>query len=155
MKNKLMILAAAALLFSCQKKEEKTVIEETTIEAEAPAATTPAEEQTCYLSVISKDSIVLNITKKGDSISGTFKWLPAEKDKKISQFKGVLNGNTVTAIGSASAEGTTNKEELIFTLDGGQAKVKFGEMAQGKNGIWVYKDKAATSEQVLNKVDCL
>ena len=153
MKNKLMLLAAGLLLFSCQKKEEK-VVEETTVEAEAPA-TAATEEQTCYLSVISKDSIVLNVTKKGDSVSGTFKWLPAEKDKKITEFKGVLNGNTVTAIGSATAEGTTNKEELIFTLDGGQAKVKFGEMTEGKDGVWVYKDKNATSEQVLNKVDCL
>jgi len=152
MKNELILLAAGILMFSCQKKEEKTVIEDTTVEAEAPVAEAP--EQMCFLNVVSKDSIILNVTKSGDSVIGTFKWLPVEKDKKITQFKGIISGNTVTAIGEASAEGMTNKEEFIFTIDGGQAKVKFGEMAESSDGVWRYKNKNATSDQVLNKVDC-
>lgn len=140
-------------MFSCQKKEEKTVVEDTTVEAEAPVEARP--EEMCFLNVVSKDSTMLSITREGDNVSGTFKWLPAEKDKKISKFKGTINGNTVTAIGEASGEGMTNKEELIFTIDGGQAKVKFGEMMESSDGVWRYKDKNATSEQVLNKVDCL
>lgn len=151
MKNKIILLAAGLMLFSCQKKEEK-VVQETTVEASAPTAT--LEEHFCFLNVVSKDSTVLNIVQKGDSISGTFKWLPAEKDRKVIDFKGILNGSTVTATGNSKAEGSTNKEELIFTLEHGQAKVKFGEMAEGKDGIWHYKDVKATSDQVLNKVDC-
>jgi len=160
MKNKIILLALGFAIVSCHNKKE--VIQETTVEATAPKPETIAGKQ-CFLKVtenkadasnIMHDSLALSFETKGDSIYGTFKWLPSEKDKKTGPFKGTLTGTTANVILEAQAEGTTNKEELIFELADKQASVKFGEMTQGKDGIWHYKDVNTASAEVLQKTAC-
>ena len=160
MKNKIIMLIAGLSLLSCKKKEENTtVIENTTVEETAPAA--PLKQ--CYLQVTESkgeagktvnDSIMLNIETKGDSITGTFKWLPFYKDKKTGEFKGLIKNNIANTILSAKAEGTTNLEEFIIVFDAEHASVKFGEMAEGTDGIWHYKDKSTTTDTAIPKVEC-
>ena len=159
MKNKLILLAAGLTLFSCQKKENTdTVIEQTTVEQTAPDVVT----KQCYMQVTEikeggktvNDSILLNIETKGDSITGTFKWLPYYKDKKTGDFKGTVKNNIANTILSAKGEGTTNLEEFVIIFDANNASIKMGEMAEGPDGIWHYKDKAATSENAIPKVEC-
>ena len=153
MKNTLTLLAIGSLLaVSCQKKEDKTetVVEKTTVEQTAPK---PMTEKQCYLKVIAQDSIIVEVERDGDSIHGIYHWKPFEKDKKISTYKGVMNGNTGNVIASSMQEGMNFKEEVIFTITGNTLAVKSGEMKE-ENGIWKYKDLKITSEQVLDKVDC-
>ncbi|RWW96622.1 hypothetical protein [Flavobacterium cerinum] len=154
MKHTITIFAAGLLLLnSCQKKEEKpeTVVEETTIEK---ITETAAEKDMCFLQVISRDTIMLTITRDGDNISGTYKSIPFEKDKKTNVFKGTIKDNVVTAVGTVSAEGMTNKEEIIFTIDDKQASIKFGEMIEGDDGVYRYKNVNNTSPMAITKVDC-
>ncbi|MCW4470808.1 hypothetical protein OGH69_17685 [Flavobacterium sp. MFBS3-15] len=153
MKNTGLALLAVIALASCQKKEEKTetvTTEETTVTA--PATEAVAEKE-CYRKVIAKDSIVVEIEHNGDSIHGIYHWKPYEKDKKISTYKGVTNGNTANVVAQSQQEGMNYKEEVIFAVTGNTLAVKFGEMKEDK-GIWKYKDTSKTSEQVLDKVDC-
>ncbi len=154
MKNTAIALLAVVALASCQKKEEKTettTTEETTVTV--PATKPVAAEKECYLKVIAKDSILVEIEHSGDSIHGIYHWKPFEKDKKISTYKGVMNGNTANVVAESQQEGMNYKEEVIFTISGNTLAVKFGEMKEEK-GIWKYKDVATTSEQVLDKVPC-
>lgn len=153
MKTTFALLAAGALIVSCQKKEEKTetiITEETTVTTPAPE---PVAEKECYLKVMNKDSIIVEIEHDGDSIHGIYHWKPFEKDKKISTYKGVINGSTANVVAESQQEGMNYKEEVIFTIADNTLAVKFGEMKEDK-GIWKYKDAAKTSEQVLDKVDC-
>ncbi|MEL1244264.1 hypothetical protein AAEO56_08340 [Flavobacterium sp. DGU11] len=155
MKNTIALLASGLLMaVSCQKKEDKTettVVEDTTVEQTAPEAV--AEKQ-CYLKVMAKDSIIVEVERNGDSIHGIYHWKPFEKDKKISTYKGILNGNTANVVASSQQEGMNYKEEIVFIVTGKNLEVKFGEMVEGKDGIWKYKDMNATSKEVLDKVDC-
>lgn len=154
MKHTIAIFAAGLLLLnSCQKKEEKpeTVVEETTIEK---ITETAPEKDMCFLQVISRDTIMLTITRDGDNISGTYKSIPFEKDKKTNVFKGTIKDNVVTAVGTVSAEGMTNKEEIIFTIDDKQASIKFGEMIEGDDGVYRYKNVNNTSPMAITKIDC-
>lgn len=167
--NKLLIAAAGILLLAgCEKREKKDpasvgdTVQDTIPAAENKEVFGPQ----CYLQVTSRkadygdhkvlsDSIIFNIEKRdGDSIWGIYHWKPAEKDKKIATFKGTLKGSNGHAIANSHAEGMNYNEEVIFTLTDKTLDVKFGEMAEGKDGIWYYKDKAKLSGQVLNKVDC-
>jgi len=159
MKNKILLLTIGLAFASCQKKENTdAVIEKTTVEETAPDVVT----KQCYLQVTQikegaktvNDSIVLNIETKGDSITGTFKWLPFYKDKKTGEFKGMIKNNIANTILAAKAEGTTNLEEFVIVFDAEHASVKLGEMAEGTDGIWHYKDKAATTETAIPKVEC-
>jgi hypothetical protein len=153
MKSTVTLLGLSLLLsVSCQKKKEKTetVVEDTTIVEK----TSTAPEKQCYLKVISKDSIIVEVERNGDSIHGIYHWKPFEKDKKISTYKGVLSGNTANVVAQSQQEGMNFKEEVIFTLTDNSLSIKSGEMIEGKDGIWKYKDKNAATEEVLNKVDC-
>lgn len=157
MKQNITLLALGLLLtVSCQKKEEKS--EETTATEVKTETNTPevilADGETCYLQVVSKDSISLSIKKEGDNVSGTYKSLPFEKDKRTIVFKGSLNGDTVTAVGNAMGEGQTQQEEFIFILKNNQAGIKYGEMIQGDDGVYRYKNKNSATPLYISKVDC-
>lgn len=146
------LIAGLFILGSCQKKEEKeTVVEETTIEKVTEGT---LEKDMCFLEVVSKDTITLTITRDGDNISGVYKSIPYEKDRKTNIFKGTINGNTVTAVGTVSAEGMTNQEEIIFTLEDKQASIKFGEMIEGDDGVYRYKNINNTSPMAIPKISC-
>ena len=146
----MLVTVSLALLYSCKEKTDEKSTEETMNGTEVVSE----NGDFCYLKVISRDSIILNFTRKGDSISGNFKWLPYEKDKKRSTFKGTVTRNTANATGVYQAEGMEYEEELIFTIEGNTASVKFGEMMEADNGVWKYKNINKTSTEVLNKIDC-
>jgi hypothetical protein len=167
--NKLITLSVALLLLAgCEKREQK----DPASIGDAVQDTLPAPEnkavfgEQCYLQVTSRkadygdrktlnDSIILNIERReGDSIWGIYHWKPAEKDKKIATFKGEIKGSEGHAIANSHAEGMNYNEEVLFTLTDNTLEVKFGEMAEGKDGIWYYKDKNKLSSQVLNKTAC-
>lgn len=148
MKNTILYIAAGlVLLVSCKEENSGTAIPASTGTQEQP-------EQACYLKVVQKDSIILNFTRKGDSISGVFDWKPYEKDKKISTFKGTVDGKTANTIASYQAEGMQYDEELVFTLEGNTASVQYGITEQGPDGIWRYKPVDNMPVQVLDKVRC-
>lgn len=159
MNNKILIFTASLVLLSC-KKEDKTIIEQTTVEE--TAADTDVLITNCYIAVTpiqeegkaKNDTISLNFERKGDSITGQFKWLPYYKDKKTGTFKGIVKGNSASTILTAQGEGIINKEEFIFDIDTDKVSIKMGELAEGKDGIWHYKDKSATSENAIPKTDC-
>lgn len=162
--KKIALIVLAGICFTACKEEKKNEEDK----METTQATTQEEamsEESCYLQVsefspeynkdrIINDSIVLKFERTGDSIYGELNWLPYEKDKKYSTFKGVMKGNKATAVAHSTAEGDDYKEELNFTVEGDKAKVMYGEMVEGDNGIWKYKDVNATSAQVLEKVPC-
>ncbi|MHA3787872.1 hypothetical protein ACX0HA_06630 [Flavobacterium hauense] len=156
MKSNILLMASALVIFtSCQKKEEKTetVIEETKIEK--PSKEELAEnEELCFSQIVNKDTLILTVIKNGENISGTYKSIPFEKDKKTTIFKGRIVGNTVTAVGTAMAEGQTSQEEIIFTLENNKAGIKFGEMIEGDDGVYRYKNIKNTSSLFVNKADC-
>lgn len=164
MKTKMITLfAAVAIMATGCKDKTETVVEETTVEETAPQPETIAGEQ-CFLQVtenkadaspIIRDSIIFQIQqRRGDSIWGIYEWRPQEKDKKIATYKGVINGNMGTAIANSKQEGSTFNEEVIFSITDSAVAIKFGEMAESKDGIWRYKNKNAAQEQLLTKVDC-
>jgi len=151
MKKLFLALMFSLAFLSCKQKEEDKATEQ-------PETATIIKENKdgnfCYLKVVSRDSIILNYTRKGDSVSGIFNWLPYEKDKKTGTFQGTIKGNSATAVGHYFSEGMEYHEELFFTITGNQAAVKFGEMMESDDGVWRYKNINKTTVQNLDKVDC-
>jgi hypothetical protein len=151
MRYTLFAFATGLMLLSSCKKEAETVVEDTTIQN---ITENIPEKDMCFLQVTSKDSVMLAITRDGDNISGTYRSLPYEKDKKINVFKGSIHNNIINAVGTVSAEGMTSEEEIIITLENNQATVKVGEMIEGDDSVYRYKNKNTAYSQVLSKVDC-
>lgn len=155
MKQYIYIIACNLLLFTaCQKKEKEIQEnkEETIVKSQNLIDTTHGEM--CFRQIVSKDTMLLTMKKDGDNVSGTYKSIPYEKDKRTIIFNGTINNNTITSTGTAIGEGQTQKEEFIFTLENNQAGIKFGEMIEGDDGVYRYKNKNNTTSLFLDKVEC-
>lgn len=98
----------------------------------------------------------------GSAVTGEFNNYPAEKDSKVGSFSGTVSAldqtsmsRTASVIWNTSGEGMQAKEELLISFGDGSAQAAFGEMVQGANGVYVYKDKATVTYQGdLSQVDC-
>ncbi|MXN90268.1 hypothetical protein GR160_03435 [Flavobacterium sp. Sd200] len=159
---KKIILSAIVLLIAtaCKKTvDAETVIEETSVEKTTPLESSGSQ---CYLTVaesvendkVVNDTLSLNFERTGDSITGEFKWLPFYKDKKTGTFKGVVTNNIANTILIAQAEGVNNKEEFIFEIKPDRVLVKMGEMKEGENGLWQYKNSVSASDVAIAISGC-
>jgi hypothetical protein len=140
-------------LGSCKEKSDVDTTVTTESKTEETAPVLVAVEKQCFLNVIGRDSVMLQMERKGDSVTGSFNWKPFEKDSKRNNFKGIIKGNAATTLAAVSAEGMTSVEEFNFTIQDNKVSVQFGEMTEGKNGVWKYKE-GTTSTEVLTKTDC-
>lgn len=105
------------------------------------------------LNRVVRDTMAFDMNRRGDSIKGSLLLKPYEKDKKLSTYEGVINGNSASVIAVSFAEGEQYKEELFFTLTDSAVAIKFGEMVKGKNDTWYYKNKNTAHQEVLERVE--
>lgn len=106
----------------------------------------------------------LSNPKKGmpQTATGTYKFLPGEKDSKTGTFVGSvssmnpsISGRLIDAIWNSNAEGMTNKEELIIQFGEGSAVTFFGAMKEGENGVYVYENKKDVQPGAqMSQTDC-
>lgn len=160
MKNSKYILIAVAVVVVVIVGMMKT---KTSPVAEAPK---PESIDICYVwSTEAGDnaSLRMNFTgENGSNVTGSFNFRPAEKDSKTGTFVGTAGAvdqqsmsRTASVIWQASAEGTTNPEELSIVFGEGNAAVGFGEMKDRGDGTYVYANpKAISYAPTLQQVDC-
>ena len=151
------------IVFSLKKDSVSTHPQPPLIEG----AATPQPVKLCFYGATKTASglsdvslAVLNLS--GTQVTGMFKYLPAEKDSKAGSFSGTVGAvdktamaRTADVIWNVSAEGMTNQEQLRIVFGEGTAQAGFGEMVQGSNNIWDYKDVSKlTYGQIMTDVDC-
>jgi hypothetical protein len=137
------------LLFSACQADKKKETSETT-----GAAIEVAAQELCFRDVTGADSLLIQLTVQGVDVTGTLRWLPAEKDKMQGTLKGTVENSIITALYTYQAEGVTAREERIFRISSDSIFMKTGELIE-ENGIWVLKDKQAAAFAVsAPKVSC-
>ncbi len=102
----------------------------------------------------------LNI--QGESVTGEFRNLPAEKDSKVGEFSGTvsvfdpaISGRVASVVWNSMAEGMQVTEELKIIFGEGSAVAFFGEMEDRGDGVYVYKDKENLfPSQTMSQIDC-
>lgn len=101
----------------------------------------------CYIwNTEAGDSATLRMDiTDGTNITGSFDYLPAEKDKKTGPIVGTAGSVDPKTMArkamlqwTASAEGMTNQEELSILFGEGTANPGFGEMKDDGGGMYVY-----------------
>lgn len=126
---------------------------------------TPSDgtHELCYIwSTEAGDKALLHINLASDTtLTGSFDFVPAEKDSKKGPFSGTLsapdaNGTQIANLAwQASAEGMTNTEELRIQINGSIAKPGFGEMKDRGDGTYVYASPDKISYDLsLQQTDC-
>ena len=89
----------------------------------------------------------LKMNLLGDKVTGEFRNIPGEKDKKVGTFEGTVSkvdpymmGRTADVWWNSMAEGMQVKEQLKITFGEGNAQAGYGEMVDRGDGVYVYKN---------------
>lgn len=109
-----------------------------------------------------KDLYNLKFDIKGENVNGELNFLPAEKDSKVGEFKGLISPygedsstRIIAAWWDTMGEGIKNREQLAILLKGETASIGFGEMKESGDGSYVYADPSQVSYTLhLQSVDC-
>lgn len=78
-----------------------------------------------------KDIEELNLFIENGKVTGTYNWLPAEKDKRTGDLTGSIEGNVVEALYTFSQEGTTDTASVKVILEDDKAVISGGKPELG------------------------
>ena len=134
-KIRVLILALVSVLVSCNKQKgtdvtpEKNDIEE------------PISEQ-FYSGNIKKDTILMNLTMKGNQIlSGKLIYNFYEKDKNEGTLIGELKGDTLLADYTFMSEGISSVRQVVFLKKGHTYIEGYGDVVEDASGKVIFKDR--------------
>lgn len=156
----ILLVIAAVLFFIVKKPGTQPVVNNDA----AGGTMLEGSEYLCYVwNTEAGDNASLRITVvPGGDATGTFDWVPAEKDSKRGSFEGVAYATDEEGIKrlmkgwwKASAEGNTTTEELHIRFDEKTAAAGSGEMKAGPDGTYVYANPDNLSyAPTLMRTDC-
>ena len=134
-KIRVLILALVSVLVSCKKQKgtdvtpEKNDIEE-------------AISQQFYSGNIKKDTILMNLTIKGNQIlSGKLIYNFYEKDKNEGTLIGELKGDTLLAEYTFMSEGISSVRQVVFLKKGNTYIEGYGDVVEKASGKVIFKDR--------------
>lgn len=138
----------------------------TPIKNEVVDSTAQEKREICYLWYTeagdTADLHMIFTGDRGQNVTGSFYFLPVEKDFKYGTFVGTagpLDQNSMsrkaTLLWQAKGEGVINTEELSIMFGDGSASIGFGEMKDRGDGVYVYADPEKISYSLnLQQKDC-
>lgn len=142
------------ILTSCQPKAsaEVEIQSDTLAVIEEPEVVIPGE---CFLSVIGKDSILIQVVVDNKTVGGHLHYRFYEKDKSGGKIFGYMKGDTLIADYKFMAEGMESEREVAFIHKGDHFVEGYGDAIE-KDGRMVFKDLSMVKfeGQPMQKVDC-
>ncbi|HQS04976.1 MAG: hypothetical protein B7X86_07250 [Sphingobacteriales bacterium 17-39-43] len=146
------ILILAVLLASCNTQVKET---ETNTSAIVDKKNTAATN--CYLYAGLSDTVSMNLTHLGDSITGYLVYNFKEKDKNTGTINGRMNGNILIAEYTFLSEGIQSCRQVAFKLEGDKFIEGYGE-SYSRNDRFFFKYPDSLnfdSSYKLRETDCL
>lgn len=83
-------------------------------------------QELCFLSVIGEnvqDSLKMNLQIEDEKVTGTYHWLPAEKDSRKGKIKATKSGNSIEGEYDFMQEGKKQNLPIRIELKGNSATV--------------------------------
>jgi hypothetical protein len=140
------ICGSLLLLAACGPSEKRSAVSD--------ALEASSTQELCFQNITGNDSLLVHLTIIGNDVTGTLRWLPAEKDKMVGTLDGTLQNDTITAVYAYQAEGSSAREEKILRLTTDSLFIQHGELVD-QNGTWVIKNKyTAQFTEAAVKIDC-
>lgn len=124
------ILILAILLASCN-----TPVKEAEKSTSAIVGKKNTAGTNCYLYASLTDTVSLNMTHLGDSVTGTLIYNFKEKDKNTGTINGRMNGNILIAEYTFLSEGIQSCRQVAFKLQGNNLVEGYGESYSQKDKV--------------------
>lgn len=160
MKKTFLTTIILSLTISCNKNstENTVTVENSDSLTIIPESNDPIESstlQTCYLEVVSKDSVFLTLEDNLGTITGKMKYKNFEKDSSFGDIIGSQNGDTLKLVYNFEAEGTQSEREIYFLKKDGNLLEGLGDQTTDGNKS-TYKNPVQIKFEghALKQVDC-
>ncbi len=111
---------------------------------------------TCYSYAKDSNQVSLQITIKGNMVTGNLIYNYFEKDKNIGKIDGEMRGDTLFASYNFKSEGLNSVREVAFLKMGNKLFEGYGEVLE-KSDKMVFKNRATLNfdnKMPLTKTDC-
>ena len=155
MKYSLFLSFSLLAVTACQTKTEEKTTVATQSDTIATSVKTPSEnEKMCFEKRFKKDLQSLNITMKGDSISGDYSVAYYEKDGAIGTVKGIRKGDELMLTYTYMIEGNNQIEETVWKLSGNKIMQKSGELKDEKGILSLKYPEKAVYNDTLIQIKC-
>ncbi len=116
---------------------------------------TPVAATSCYISTLGQDTTWVQLTITADgAVSGTYDWVPFEKDSARGTLSGKKEGDLLKLTYDYMIEGSQQQEEKVMKMTGDQLADGEGELVEGEGGMLKLKDPASVAFKPMTKVDC-
>ena len=111
---------------------------------------------TCYSYAKNSNKVSLQITIKGNKLTGDLTYNYFQKDKNAGKIDGEMRGDTLFADYHFKSEGLNSVREIVFLKMGNQLIEGYGRVLE-KSGNMVFKDRTALNfenKMPLTKTRC-
>lgn len=147
-------LVLMSVLVSCKKEKEAEIKPDA---SEEIVVDEPVSDE-CYRGTIKKDTILMNLTIKGNEVTkGKLSYKFYEKDKNEGTIVGELKGDTLIVDYTFMSEGISSVRQVAFLKKGNTYVEGYGDVVDDNKGKVTFKDTKQLKfdeKTVLSKVDC-
>lgn len=117
MKALFSILLCSTFFWTCQNSAPN----HTDYDGDIPITATEGEQKHCFIRLDGnqqQDSTHLQLVIRGVTVSGTYNYLPHEKDARRGTVLGSIDNDTLDLVWTYRQEGTQDTMRVLFLLDG-------------------------------------
>lgn len=129
MKQFIFFTVLVVFALSCtQNKSSSNQTENDSTIVEKPANIVLAEGKSCYLGVVGKDSVKLEIDRNGTDFKGFLSYKRFESDSSLGELNGTISGDTLKGNFNFLSEGMISINEKYFLVKDGKLLEGWGDM---------------------------
>lgn len=116
------MLLCAGLCWTCQNETTDRTTDDTRLQREDQSITATNDEQKhCFIRLDGdqqQDSTYLQLVIRGETVSGTYNYLPYEKDARRGTVLGTADNDTLDMVWTYKQEGIQDTMRVVFLLEG-------------------------------------
>lgn len=151
------LLGIFATISCTQQKGSNNQTESDSTEMEKPAALALVEGKSCYVGIVGKDSVKLEIKRNGTNFSGFLSYKRFESDSSLGELNGTISGDTLKGSFNFLSEGMISVNEKYFLLKDGKLLEGWGDMVSVDDATMKFENPSQLTYGegfVLNSTDC-
>lgn len=159
MKQLFYFILLGVLAISCtQNKNSGNQTENDSTVVEKPTSVVLAEGKSCYLGVVGKDSVKLEIDRSGTNFNGFLSYKRFESDSSLGEINGTISGDTLKGTFNFLSEGMISVSDKYFLAKDGKLLEGWGDMVNADDTTVKFEDPSQLTYGqgfVLSLTDCV
>lgn len=156
-RNIIPILLISVFIAGCTQNKSGNTAQTTDTLTVDPPKSTVSDGKYCYLGIMSRDSVKLELERNGNTFNGFLFYNRYETDSSIGEFNGTISGDTLKGVFDFMSEGMISKIDKYFLLQNNKLVEATGAFTEVDDYTLVYENPSALKygeTYTLEPADC-